>query len=200
MSIPPEGFLEDFERMQTHFDWAHRNMTSGNVDIPQAKLVIEEWQEFIAKWLHRIKEEEVVAGIKAADKIMQELHRALERLQLEHLQIVLAARRDWHVAELVFKGIVACSEIVKVTPPHLLPELLKILSDGVGKEFDAAKEYRECETNAEQAEAKYRRELTRYECDWPERTDEAMRNRLLNLSADDFKASDEELAKVLGQQ
>lgn len=186
--------------MHTHFEWAERSMTSGIADIPQAKLMIEEWREFTAKYLHRVKEAEVVAGIKHADKFMQALHQELERLQREHLKTMLAARRDWHVAELIFKGIVACSEIVKVTPPHLLPELMKILSDGVGEEFDAAEQYRECEANAEEAEAKFRQALARFECDWPERADETLRKRLLNLTAADFKLSDEELAKVLAQQ
>jgi len=199
MPTPPEGFLEDFERMQTHFEWAERSIASGIADLPQAKLVFEEWQEFVARYLHRIKEAEVVAGIQQADKVMQALQRELERLHLEHLKTVVAARRDWHVAELIFKGVVACSEIVKVCPPHLLPELLGILKGEDGGEYDASKAYQESEADAEEAEAKFRQALARFECDWPERTGEALRQRLLKLTADDFTMSNEELAAVLAE-
>jgi len=196
---PPKGMPEDYARMRTHFAWAIQSMATGHVDIAQAKLVVGEWNEFVAKWLPQIKEAEVVAGIKKIDEVVKKMHQTLDRVHLEHLAKVVAARRDWFLSELLFKLGIAYANIVKDCPPKLLPGLLKIYRDSTGEEYEPTKDYRQSEAAAEQAEADFRRELARLECDWPERTSAAVSQRLVNLADAEFKTTDEELAKSLVQ-
>src|ERR1041385_7864615 len=101
--LPPDGFGEDYERLRTYFDWTRATDAGAKRNIPQMKLVVEEWREVLAKRQSPIKDPEIARGLTGVAAWLEQANKVLEIDHLEQLQAVLRARRDWLAAEGVFK-------------------------------------------------------------------------------------------------
>ena len=194
---PPDKFFEDYAKLRAHLDWARSSMAGGNVDIPQARMVAEEFREFIKRWQGRVKDPEIAEALKPLAAWSENMTEHLERVFLEQLQVVLKARRDWFVSELFIKGTISFAGTMKEVPSQMRPELEKIYRESMGEDYDAATDYRQTETDAEASEAAFRKALAKFETEWPERMDAAMRQRLAQINLDGLTAWDKELADAL---
>ena len=191
---PPGDFVEEYWQMSERLKWAEAALGRGQ-DVAQAKLIFEQFEEYYQKWRSHIKEPEVRAGLDQALEAMKPLRRNLERIALFHLQEVIEARRDWCVSELIFQGVVATIGLRKEMPEHLKAEFEEVLRDrATGESFDSEKEFRDCEQRATEAQAKFRKALVKYEIDWPERVNVAVRERLEKLDVEGANIWQHELA------
>ena len=197
-TAPPDEFWEDYVKVRTHFEWAEISMRGGDVDIPQAKLVVEKFGAFLRQWQSRIKDAEIAEVLTRLVAWQENLALCIERTWFEQLQQALEARRDWRVSELLFKASINYAALIKECPPHLLPELKRIYSDSMGKEYDPAEDFRDADASAEESEAKFRKELAKLECDWPERVDAALRERLGKVDERALAEWQKEVAGALG--
>jgi hypothetical protein len=192
---PPQKFADEYWQMRERMDW----LTAGGIteDIGKAKLFLGEFFEFHQKWQTQITDAKLSKGLKISHQAMDGLRVKLEKIYWAHLHEVITARKEWLLAEGIFKALVAVTVLRREMPEKLRPEFEKILADHSPGGFDAEKEYRETEQDVTEAEAKYRKALTGLEVDWPERVDAALRERLEKLDGNGAEAW---LAEVVTQQ
>jgi hypothetical protein len=192
---PPQKFADEYWQMRERMDW----LTAGGIaeDIGKAKLFVGYVVEFYEKWQPVVKDPELSRGLKIARAGFEDLRVKLEKIYWAHLHEVIEARKEWLLAEGIFKALVAVTVLRREMPEKLRPEFEKILADHSPGGFDAEKEYRETEQDVTEAEAKYRKALAGLEVDWPERVDAALRERLEKLDGNRAQAW---LAEVVTQQ
>src|SRR5437867_4319587 len=113
----PDGFADEYWQMRERYDWA-ANLGSS-IDVHQAKLAVEDTRAFLDRWLGKIGDPEIEAGLEAFSAAVTRIARALDQKFLEALRAVVEARKDWVVAELIFKAMRDVIKIRELCPPQL---------------------------------------------------------------------------------
>lgn len=170
--------------MRERVGWAMSAAGRGQ-DLAQAKTVVDECEDFYARWHDVITIPELRAGLEALHQLVVEgIGATLEQSWLEQLHAVIEARKDCLAGEVLLKWDIQFIEIMKLAEGAMRAELEKIYREHMKKEYDPEGCYRDGEEGAAENEADFRKLLATLEADWPERVDAALRARLEGLDAE----------------
>ena len=184
MQKPPDAFIEEYWKMRERVGWAMSAAGRGQ-DLAQAKTVVDECEDFYARWHDVITIPELRAGLEALHQLVAEgIGATLEQSWLEQLHAVIEARKDCLAGEVLLKWDIQFIEIMKLAEGAMRAELEKIYREHMKKEYDPEGCYRDGEEGAAENEADFRKLLATLEADWPERVDAALRARLEGLDAE----------------
>ena len=180
---PPKQFFEDLEALRTHFKWATLSLDrSDDDDVEQGKMTLSDFREFDAKWGDLVDDPEFKQAMVAIRGFMERLEIKLKELCLRHLLKVIKARLDWLEAEALFGLAVRICMVWRGIPEDRRPDFENIFHyTDPEKAFDGEQQFRAYEARANQTEADFRLELTKFGASWPERLDALLRERLEKL-------------------
>src|SRR5437867_474313 len=110
----PDGFAEEYDVMRERFRWAR--LRGSDLDVPAAKLAVEDIDLFLQRWRGKVGIPEVEAGLTAVAAWVEEMHGRFDLIFFSHLSEVVEARREWLIAEGIFKGEQAFIALMKEAP------------------------------------------------------------------------------------
>lgn len=178
----PEQFLEAWDQFAERIAWAEDALARDHTDVAQAKLFVADGRAFFARWKRFLDIAEAAGAYKEMLGIYQSMEDVLARAWLEALRDALKAREEEITAALLHQGTVASLSLERLMPPHLHDEFVKVYMGDRTDSFDPEKEYRASEADLAADEEKARRALASLEVDWPEKVDDALRERWRNLA------------------
>ncbi len=173
--------------------WLQQALGRGE-DVGAGRAFIAEFRDFYNRWHLVIQDKQLAAAMEIVRReIDTGLGRKLEKIYFAHLHEIVEKRKDCWIGEQLLKGTLHFINLMKHSPPEMLPELQNVYREHMKKEFVPETCYRDAETDCALNEKDFRKALAGLAADWPERVDAALRERLEKLDADGANAWQTEL-------
>lgn len=171
MMAAPTAFEQDARRIaeKTTLVCIIPHETRGTTCIPGSRDLVEDLRAFHQRWNGRVTDPKARAIVEQFHQHCLALEDEIELLYLRALRDLAEARRKWKLAETFVEAQVALGELVKHCPAALLPELMAALRGDAKEEVDLVDDFRWALSEADAAEAAYKKERREFEENWGDR-------------------------------